>query len=139
MANLTVTAASVLASASATVEKVTAGATVTAGQPVYKDSSDGDQYKPAQATSTKENAVGIALTASSDGQPLVICKKDSGFKPGATVAVGVVYAVSATSGAIAPIGDLTTNDYATIIGVGTSTSTINMDLTAGLRAQAAIA
>jgi hypothetical protein len=41
---------------------------------------------------------------------------------GATLAVGQIYVVSATKGAIAPYADLVTNDYVIILGVATTTS-----------------
>lgn len=141
MADLTVTAASVLASASGTIIRVTAGETITAGMPVMKDTADNNEYKKAQGTSALENAEGIALNNASDGQPLSVCTNDTSFTPGATVAVGVVYAVSvATAGGIAPITDLTTGGYTTIVGVGKTTSTIDLQMGANvMRAQAAIA
>ena len=139
MADVSITAASVDNSANGVLETVTAGATVTRGQPVYKDSADSNEYKPAQATSTKYAALGIAMTDAGDGQPLVICRKDASFTIGGTVAVGVVYAVSATAGGIAPIGDLTTGDYTTVLGVGLTTSTIKLDCDCALQAAAAIA
>lgn len=139
MADLTVTASSVLASAAATVVRTgVAGATVTAGQPVYSDSADENSLKPAQATAAKENATGIALHGAADGQPLSYVTKDSGFTPGATLIAGEIYVVSsAAAGGIAPIGDLTTGDYVTILGVAKSASVLNLDLSAGMRSQAA--
>lgn len=140
MADLTVTASSVSASASATVVRSgTAGATITAGQPLYSDGSDSNELKPAQATSAKSNCVGIALNGATDGQPVAYCSKDSGFTPGATLVVGTVYAVSATAGGIAPVADLTTGDYACVLGVAKTTSVLNLDCAAALQAGAAIA
>jgi hypothetical protein len=41
---------------------------------------------------------------------------------GATLAVGETYIVSRTAGAIAPIGDLLSSDYSTILGTATATN-----------------
>ena len=138
MADLTQTAASVVAGAAATKITVVAGGTITRGMPVYKDSAD-DEYKAAQATSTKYAAEGVALNDADDGQPLEIVTKDGSFTPGATLVVGVVYAVSATAGKIAPVADLVSTDYTTVLGVAKTTSVMKLDCQAQMRAEAPIA
>ena len=126
MADITVTAANV-APSSSTTEEGTAGGTVTAGQPVYKDSSDSYKLKAADANASAAAAaaVGIALHASLAGQPLRYAKAGP-VTIGATVAVGTIYVVSATAGGIAPHGDLATGMYTTILGVATTTGIITM-------------
>ena len=69
MADLTITAANV-ALESGTQATGTAGATITQGQPLYKDSTDSNHLKPTDADVAASAAcVGIALSAASDGQP----------------------------------------------------------------------
>lgn len=137
MADLSVTAASVLPGATATIQTGVAGATITAGQPLYKDSSDGNSLKPAQATSTKYQCVGIAIGGAADGQYVSYVTKDDDFTPGATVAVGVAYFVSATAGGLAPIADATTGDYVSVVMVGKSTTKCKVYCDAITRADAA--
>ena len=74
MADLTITAASVVAGEGASVKQGTAGATITAGKAVYRDGADG-KYKLADsngATATIRGVDGIALNGASDGQPVSI-------------------------------------------------------------------
>ena len=142
MADISITEADVVKSAAGITINGTAGASVTAGQPVYQDSGDDNEYKPARAnTLAAAAAVGVALHAAEDGQPLQILQKDPNFTVGGTLTVGEVYAVSDTAGggAIAPIGDLTTGDFVTVLGVAKSTTLLNLDLAADLQAGAAIA
>lgn len=139
MADLSVTAASVLASASAQTSEGIAGATITAGQPLYADAADSGKLKPAQATSAKNAAVGVSLHGASSGQPIKYATRDAGFTPGATLVVGTVYCVSAAAGGISPFDDMTTGDYVTVLGVAATTSVMKLDCNAALRAGAPVA
>lgn len=127
MADISQTAANVKAGASTTrVQLVQAGETITQGQPVYL-ASDGKYYQTdANDTAIKAQAKGIAVTpASTDGYFLMA--NDGLVNLGATLAVGQVYVVSATKGGIAPYGDLTTNDFVTILGVATTTALMDIN------------
>jgi len=44
----------------------------------------------------------------------------------AVMTVGEVYVVSATAGGIAPVGDLVTGNYVTVLGVATTTSNLQL-------------
>ena len=128
MANISQTAANVAAGSSTTrVQLVQAGEAITQGQPVYL-ASDGKYYQTdANDTAVKAQAKGIAVSpASTDGYFLMAV--DGLINLGATLAVGQVYVVSATKGAIAPYGDLTTNDYVTILGVATTTALLDINI-----------
>lgn len=129
MADITVTAANVAAGANASTEIGTAGVTVTAGQLLYKDSTDSSHLKLADADASQATAqlVGIALHGSLDGQPLKF-QVEGDCNPGATVAVGTTYVVSGTAGGIAPIADLASSDYTSILGIATTTSNIEIQL-----------
>jgi hypothetical protein len=128
MADLSITAANVVAGSGATKESGVAGATITAGQAVYKDASDGGKFKLADndsATAAVRSFYGIALHGASSGQPLTVLKEGP-ITIGATVAVGTVYMTSSTAGGIAPVADAATGDYVTVIGIGTSTTVIEV-------------
>ena len=134
MADYVVTAADVQQTASAQVIGATAGATITAGQAVYKDSTDSNKIKLADCTTDPAyECVGIALNGASDGQPIDYVVKDQGFNPGFTGAIGDIVILS-TSGNLAPSADLAAADYAVIVGVFTTTSTLNMQCNAYGRA-----
>jgi hypothetical protein len=128
MANITQTAANVAAGSSATrVQLVQAGETITQGMPVYL-ASDGKYYQTdANDTAVKAQAKGIGVSpASTDGYFLMAV--DGLINLGATLAVGQIYCVSATKGAIAPYGDLTTNDFVTILGIATTTTLMDINI-----------
>ncbi len=128
MVDLTVTAASVV-NITAQGENGTAGATITAGQVVYLDTSDA-KYKLADSdsgTAAVRQPRGIALNNASDGQPLTIAKSGP-VTIGATLTAGVAYYLSDTPGGIAPVADLASGDYPCIIGMATSTSVLDIDI-----------
>lgn len=128
-ADLSITAGSVTTT-STQYRDCTAGATITAGQVVYIDASDGDSAKlaDANASSTTATCVGIALNGASDGQPVRV-QTGGTISTGATTVKGATYYVSATAGGIAPASDVTNGWYRTIIGVATdATGTIKMGI-----------
>lgn len=131
MADLSITAASVLAGSGARTETGTAGATITAGQAVYLDSAD-NKFKLADnnsATAAARTPVGIALNGAANGQPLTILKKGP-ITIGASVTAGVAYYLSDTPGGICPVADLLTGEYPCLIGMATSTSVIEVGIQA---------
>ena len=134
MADLTITAASVLASANAIIERrYNFGATVTQGQAVYLDANTEWQLLDADAAATGNgvsNVRGIALVSGADGQPAIVALKDDDFTPGATLTVGASYYASGTAGGIAPAADLASGDYVVFLGVAKSTTKLNLNPTA---------
>jgi hypothetical protein len=127
MADLSITAASVVAGSGAKTEDGTAGATITAGQVVYKDSAD-NKFKLADndsATAAVRSPYGISLNGASNGQPLRVLTSGP-ITIGATTVVGVVYCLSSTAGAICPVADIAAGDYNTIVGIGTSVTSIDV-------------
>lgn len=128
MADLAITAAQVLVTSDTVTASGTAGATITAGQPVYLDAAD-SKYKlaDANASSTTAAAVGIALHASLDGQPIKIATGgDLTLGAGAAPAVGTTYVLSATAGGIAPNVDAASGWFKTILGVGKTGNILSM-------------
>lgn len=132
MATLVITAANVLASASATKKAGVAGATITAGQVLYKDAADSNKLKLADANGAAALRVveGIALHGAFAGQPLSYVTRDPALKVGATLVVGQGYMLASdTPGGIAPDSDATTGDYVTLLGIGKSTTDLNFEIT----------
>jgi hypothetical protein len=127
MADLTITAANVLKGTGAITETLIAGATITAGQTVYKDASDSNKAKlyDADGAAALRSFYGIALNGASSGQPVTVLT-DGPITIGATVAVGVAYYGSDTPGGICPFADLEAGDYPTIIGIGISATQIKI-------------
>ena len=127
MAALSVTASQVLPGANAVIAHGTAGATITAGQPVYLSATDGFYY-PADSNlaAGQLNIKGIALNGASAGQPVDFQTAGTiTLGAGAAPTVGVVYVVGAVAaGDIAPTTDVTTGWMVTILGVGGATNTI---------------
>lgn len=116
MTDLSITAANVRASAGARPRQGVAGATITAGQVLYLDSTDNRlKLADCDASIATSMAVGIALHGASAGQPLLYVEEDDDFTPGATLTEGVIYILSGTAGGIAPAADLAGGDYLTTI------------------------
>lgn len=126
MADLTITATSVLASTNAQTAEGIAGATITAGQAVYVDTADSNKLKLADANSATASIVaGIALNGAAAGQPVEYVTEDDDFTPGATLSISAaagkgVYVLSDTAGGIKPAGDLAAADYPVVLMVATS-------------------
>lgn len=129
MADVVITAANVLKVSGATVERGTAGATITAGQLVYKDSSDSNKYKLADANGAAalNVVVGIALNGASSGQPLEVLTAGL-IDIGGTITVGGVYVASATAGGIAPVADLVSGWKTSVIGIGTTAARMQVSI-----------
>lgn len=131
MADLTITAANVVAGSGAKKTTGTAGASITAGQTVYHDSAT-DTYKLADinsATAAVRNVAGIALHAAAAGQPLAVHTAGP-ITIGATLTAGVAYYASGTPGGIRPVADNTTGDYPVLLGIATSTTVLNVNIQA---------
>lgn len=126
--DLVITAANV-AQASGVPQQYTAGATLTQGQCVYLNSSN--QVVGAKANgATTAPVIGIALNAASSGQPVTVLTSGV-ITIGATTTKGTIYVVSAANaGGIAPIGDLATGNYLSIIGYANSTTQITLTINA---------
>lgn len=127
MADLSITAASVIASSAARRISKAAASTITAGQVVYLNSSGTVAPADANASAATAAVLGIAENGGGAGQRISVITADPALVIGATVAVGDILVLSATAGGIAPAADLTTGHYATVLGVAVSTTAINFD------------
>ncbi|MFN9287665.1 MAG: hypothetical protein ACK6EB_06295, partial [Planctomyces sp.] len=106
----------------------TAGGTVTAGQPVYADTTASNKLKPCEADGrASSKAICIALHGASDGQPL-----HYGYGGNRTFnsafTVGEVSVCSVKPGGIAPYADLATGDFVTILGVATTVTNLKIGI-----------
>lgn len=130
MADLSVTAASVLLSSGAQNQGV-AGEALTAGQVVYVKTSDSKIYK-AQANGAAELATagGIALHAAAAGQPIAYAGNGAIINIGATTAKNITYVVSAAAaGGVAPSTDLAGGNRISRLGYATATDgTFKIDI-----------
>ena len=127
MADISVTATSVAPITDSTqIETGILGATVTAGQSVYLDAAS-QTYKLADsnASATTAQVKGIALNGGASGQPVAVATGGK-INPGFTGTVGQVVVLSATPGGVAPVGDLTSGWYTSIIGVITAASQLTL-------------
>lgn len=131
--DLSVTAGSVIASATALKSAGVAGAVITAGQPVYIDTANSNVLKPADANASAltSTVAGIALNGGSTGQPITYVYEDATFTPGGTLTVGQIYCLSATAGGIAPVADLTTGDYPVVLFIAKTTTTAVLKIVRG--------
>ena len=135
MADISQTAANVaLGGANVPTRIVQYGESVTQGMPVYRSDADSKYYQcDANDTAAKAVAAGIAISPGATNSYGVIALPASGpgkslVNLGATLAVGTAYAVSAAKGAIAPIADLGTGEYITILGVATTTALLDLQI-----------
>jgi hypothetical protein len=123
MADITVTAANVVADAGASIRSGTAGAAITAGQAVYVHTDGTIRLARANAEATASLA-GVALNDAAVGQPVSYIMRGT-YTAGATVAAGTVYVLSAAAaGGIAPEADLVNPNRVSLLGVGISATKI---------------
>lgn len=124
MANLSQTAANVKLKNTGPIATMVAGETLTQGQPFYTDTDSKGWRCDNNNGIEKAAASGIVLTPALVGETFVYAMPGASVDLGATLAVGETYCVSATVGAICPIGDLIGGNFVTTLGIATSTSTL---------------
>lgn len=131
-ADITISAASVVPSAHAVQLQATAGATITAGQPIYLDTNDADTQGRAKAKLSDADSAtaavrvvdGIAINSASAGQPVIYVVSDPALTIGGSQTVNTILILSGTAGGIAPSADLSSGEYLVVIGVVKSATTI---------------
>lgn len=119
MADLIITATSVVPGADASMQQGIAGETITAGQSLYLKAADGKLWK-AQCDGTAEEATceGIALNGAAPNQTVAYVKEGT-VTIGATTSKATTYVVSATAGGIAPQADLIATNRISYVGYAT--------------------
>jgi hypothetical protein len=128
MADISITAANVVSGSDAVRESGTAGATITAGQLVYLDTSD-MKFKLADSNGAAALRVpnGIALNGASNGQPLSV-QKGGDITIGGTMTAGIPYFLSDTPGGICPLPDIGAGEFSCIVGIAKSTSVLAVNI-----------
>lgn len=128
MSDLSITAANVVPDTDAVMEMGTAGETITAGKAVYKAAATNKWMLADSNAGTEEQrrATAIALTGSSNNQPIVV-QKGGAVTIGATVVAGVQYYLSDTAGGICPVADVGSGEYPCLIGLATTTAKLALN------------
>lgn len=131
MADISITAASVVAASSAKTTAGVAGETITAGMAVYLASSGKWMNSDADAATAAGRSVhGIALNSASLNQPLGVLKSGD-ITIGATLTANTAYYLSgATAGGICPLADVGTGEYLVLIGIAKSASLLAVNIQA---------
>lgn len=125
MTDLVIVPSSVIAGTDSNITLGSAGATVTAGQVVYKDATD-KRFKLADnnhATPAVRVPVGIALHGASAGQPLAILESGS-ITIGGAMTPNTAYYLSDSPGGICPVADLGSGEYPALLGMATSATVL---------------
>lgn len=130
MTDISITPASVVKGSNARVEHGHAGATITAGQAVYRDTSGLYQLADSNGAAALRVPRGIALNGASANQPLAIQLSGGDITIGATLTAGVTYYLSDTPGGICPLADVGSGEYACIIGIAKSTTVLAIGINA---------
>lgn len=98
-----------------------AGVTVAAGQWVYYDTTNKDYRLTDADTAPTALVRGVALGDAEAGENFVILT-DGIYDPGVALTPGLIYVISDTAGAIAPIDDQVgvngTGDFVSMVGRG---------------------
>lgn len=135
----TITAANVLASAYARKDAGILGqAGMTAGMPVYKNAADNNRLYKCDANESLAAAAccGILLTGGGIGQTAIYTDDDPQFQPGFTLTAGDVAIVDGSAaGGVAPVGDLASGWFPTVLGPAISTTKMCLKIARGLVAK----
>ena len=129
MADLTIAAANTVADYQAKIKTGVAGEAISAGEALYIDSTDDDELKLAKhdGTEAEAQAVGIALADALNAAAVTYILEGE-LALGSILTAGVVYGLSATYGAVAPITDTGSADYVTVLGVAKSAGTLEVQI-----------
>lgn len=126
MADLTITATSVVPQSGATIRTATAAAAITAGQILYLNSSGQAALADANALASAE-VVGMAVCNAAAGQAVSYIA-DGRCAMGTILTAGAIYVLSSTAGGLCPAADLSSTEYTSIVGVATSTSVLSVKI-----------
>ena len=129
MADISITAANVVAGSNAKTEPGLAGETIAAGKWVYLDPTT-KKYGLADfdsVTAAVRKVRGLALNSASLNQPLVI-QKGGQVTIGGTLTAGVASYLSKTPGGMCPVADIASGGYATVLGIAVSTTVFEIDI-----------
>lgn len=131
MADLSITAASVLPGANAVIAQGRAGEAVTAGKVAYLDPTV-KKWKLADsnsATAAAKVAGGIVLNGAALDQPVAI-QTGGDITIGAALTAGAPLYLSETPGGIQPAADLATGENVCLLGLAKSTTVLALNIQA---------
>jgi hypothetical protein len=127
MAELTITAANVKATATTSVSLVQFGEAVDQGEVVYLKTSDSKYWLANNGAEATSDVAGVALTPNiADGYGIIA--KSGQVDLGATLSVGQTYALASTSGKIELESDVGSGEYVTLLGVAATAALIDLDI-----------
>jgi hypothetical protein len=129
MTDLVIVPANVIAGANAKTASGSAGATILAGQLIYKDPAT-MKYLLADNNAVDPNAhdaVGVALHGASLNQPITL-QTSGDITIGAALTAGADYFLSAAPGAICPRADVVAGSAVCLVGLAKSTSVLVIDI-----------
>ena len=128
MAALNPTEAEVLV-ISGSIKRCVFGGSVTQGMALYKDTSDNNHFKPADADVEASAVVeGIALCAGEDGQEGTYLANGGVIDLGVALTVGTFYYLGLGAGEIGPLGDLSSGDYITLLGYALTADNLQLHI-----------
>jgi len=129
MADLSPAAANIVADYQAKIKTGVAAEAISAGEALYIDSTDDDELALAKhdGTEAEAQAVGIAIADAANGATVTYITEGE-LALGSILTAGVVYGLSATYGAVAPITDTGSSDYVTVLGVAKSAGTLEVKI-----------
>lgn len=129
MADLTITAASVVAGENSVSRQGRAAETLAAGKVVYLNSTSKKWGLADNNSGTAEvrRAVGIALNGAALDQPVVV-HTEGDITIGATLTPGTEYYLSDTPGGICPRADLASGEYVCQLGIAISATVLRVDI-----------
>lgn len=131
MADLSITAANVVAQGNASIDfSRKAGATVAAGDMVYVEAASG-KYKLADADSATQEVQetsGMALNGAADGQPVAVCTGGD-VALGSVLTAGARYYLSSTAGKVQPEADLSSGEEINLVGLAKSATVLSIRIT----------
>lgn len=131
MADITIQPTAIIATSNVQSIEGTAGETITAGKPCYRDSSD-KTIKLTDSNHTSMTAlVGVALHGASASQPVKVATSGDMTYTGSSLVAGKIYVCSTNAGAICPVDDLpaptSSGAYVSIVGVASSTTNLKLN------------
>jgi hypothetical protein len=130
MADVAITPANVVKGTGAKIDTGIAGVAITAGQTIYKDPTDGNKLKLADAdapTGSVRVPAGIALHGAAPNQPISY-QYEGPIVIGGTVTQGLIYVQSDTPGGIMPAADLEAGDFTTVLGIAISATALSLKI-----------
>jgi len=128
VADLVISSSNVTPGTGANTLGGTAGEAIDAGEVCYLDSTT-NKYKLADANDSSSTATvkGIAVNSAILDQPITVLQSGD-INVGSVLTTAEVYVLSATPGKIAPVADLASGWYTSILGVAKDADTLTVSI-----------